>query len=55
MGAGVVGYLLTAESPGRHLSLAGLQMMAAAPPINKTSPSLSEVKGCEEVEGRQGG
>lgn len=43
------------QSPQVDISLAGLQMMAAAPLIYKTSPSLLEVRGCEEVEEEQGG
>lgn len=34
--------------------LAGLQMVTADPPSNKTQPSLEEVKGSEEHEGWKG-
>ena len=36
--------LYVAEPPGRQLSLAGVQMSAADPPVDETPPSLAEVR-----------
>ncbi len=36
--------LYVAEPPSRQLSLAGVQMLAADPPVDETPPSLSEVR-----------